>query len=248
MSDDLKARLKRTPALFHAAKSAQAVLLATRRAAWRAARGPLITRYLHGPGPYGLALGSGHHPPAGWLATDLDPGVARGVIFLDVTEPFPFPEASFDRIHSEHLIEHVTLAGGRSMLAECWRVLRRGGRLRIATPDLGRLASLVASLSGPSPEGADYVAWIARTFSDAALEPRAADVLNHGMRAWGHVFLYDEKTLRDELARAGFGTITRHPMNESGDPALRGLETHAQTVGGEPHVAWETMVLEAERP
>jgi hypothetical protein len=37
-------------------------------------------------------------------------------------------------------------------------------------------------------------------------------------------------------------------MNESDDPALCGLETHARTVGGEPHVAWETMVLEAVRP
>ncbi|MBC8116916.1 MAG: hypothetical protein H7062_21175, partial [Candidatus Saccharimonas sp.] len=74
-----------------------------------------------------------------------------------------------------------------------------------------------------------------------------ADVLNHGMRAWGHVFLYDERTLRDELSRAGFGTVTRQAMNESDDPALRGLETHAQTVGGEPHVAWETMILEATK-
>ena len=170
------------------------------------------------------------------------------MIFLDVTEPFPFPDGSFDRIHSEHLIEHVSLAGGRAMLAECHRVLRRGGQLRIATPDLARLASLVASLSGPSPEGADYVAWIARTFTDERLEARPADVLNHGMRAWGHVFLYDEKSLRDELARAGFDAISRHAMNESDDPVLRGLETHAKTVGGEPHVAWETMVLEATRP
>jgi predicted SAM-dependent methyltransferase len=248
MSDDLRTRLRRAPALFHAAKSAQALVLAARRAGWRVARGRIIARYLDGPGPHGLTLGGGHHPPAGWLSSDLDPGVAPGVIFLDVTEPFPFPDASLDRVHSEHLIEHVPLAGGRSMLAECLRILKRGGRLRIATPDLARLASLVASLDGPSPEGADYVAWIARTFRDARLEPRPADVLNHGMHAWGHVFLYDERTLRDELVRAGFAEVRRHTVNESDDPHLRGLETHAQTVGGEPHVAWETMVLEAVRP
>ena len=247
MSSRFRERIRETPALFHAAKSAQAVVLAAQRAAWRIARGPIIERYLRSSGPHGLALGSGHHPPAGWLATDLDPGVAKGVIYLDVTEPFPFPDASFDRIHSEHLIEHVALRGGRAMLAECRRVLRPGGRLRIATPDLARLASLVTSLSGPAPEGADYVAWIARTFNDERLEPRPADVFNHGMRAWGHVFLYDEGTLRDELTRAGFAAVTRHAMNESDDPRMRGLETHAQTVGGGEHVAWETMVLEAER-
>jgi predicted SAM-dependent methyltransferase len=248
MAPRFRDRVRTTPALFHAAKTVQAVVLAAQRTAWRATRRPVIDRYLGGPGPHRLALGSGHHPPPGWLATDLDPRVAPGVIFLDVTEPFPFPGAAFDRIHSEHLIEHVSLVSGRAMLAECRRVLRPGGRLRIATPDLARLASLVASLAGPSPEGADYIAWIARTFSDARLEARPADVLNHGMRAWGHVFLYDEKSLRDELARAGFTAVTRQAMNESDDPALRGLETHARTVGGEPQVAWETMVLEAMRP
>lgn len=176
----------------------------------------MIARYLAGPDPHGLALGCGHHPPAGWLATDLDPTVATGVMHLDVTASFPFPDASFDRIHSEHLVEHIPL---------------------------------VAADAGPSPEGAAYVAWVARTFAYARLEARPADVLNHGMRAWGHVFLYDERTLRDELARAGFGAAVRRcAMNESDDPALRGLETHAQRVGGEPHVAWETMVLEAMHP
>ncbi len=248
MSDDLRARLRRTPLLFHAAKTVQAALLATRRATWCATRGAAIARYLTAtaPGARGLTLGAGHHPPAGWLATDLDPRVAPGVLFLDATRPFPFPDASFDRIHSEHMIEHVPLSGGRAMLAEAHRVLRPGGRLRLATPDLARLAGLVAT-PGADAAGAAYVRWIAATFPADGVEPRAVDVLNHAMRAWGHVFLYDETTLRAELARAGFTEVTRHSLNESADPTLRGLETHAQTVGGVEHVTWETMVLEAVR-
>ena len=249
MNPALVDRVRRAPALFHLAKAAQAVVTGARRAAWRAARGAVITRYLAqaAPGARGLTLGAGHHPPAGWLASDLDPGVARGVIHLDATARFPLPDASFDRVHSEHMIEHVPLAGGRAMLAECARVLRPGGTLRLATPDLARLAGLVAAPGGPPPEGAAYIAWIAAAFPDARLEARPVDVLNHGMRAWGHVFLYDEPTLRAELARAGFADVRRCAMNQSEDPALRGLETHAQTVGGEAHVAWETMVLEATR-
>ena len=246
MNDALRARLRRTPLLFHAAKTAQAAIVGARRAAWTARRRGVIGRYLAAPGPHGLTLGAGHHPPAGWLATDLDPRVAPGVIFLDATRRFPFPDASFDRIHSEHMIEHVPLAAGRAMLAEAHRVLRPGGRLRLATPDLARLAALVAT-PGADPAGAPYVAWIAATFRDEAIEPRPADVLNHAMRAWGHVFLYDEPTLRAELARAGFTDVTRQAMNQSDDPALRGLETHAETVGGAGHVAWETMVLEGVR-
>lgn len=247
MSDDVRDRLRRTPVLFHAAKTAQEALRAVRRTAWTAARGSRIARYLQGPGPHGLLIGAGHHPPAGWLATDLDPGVAPGVVFLDATQAFPFPDASFDRVHSEHVIEHVPLSGGRAMLAEVRRVLRPGGRIRIATPDLARLAALVADPPSAGVAGGDYVRWIAERFGEGALEARPVDVLNHAMRAWGHVFLYDEPTLRAELARAGFTGIMRCAMNESGDPGMRGLETHAQAVGGAEHVAWETMVLEAVR-
>jgi len=249
MSDDLRARLRRTPLLFHAAKTIQAALLAGQRALWRTTRGGTIARYVARTpaGARGLTLGAGHHPPAGWLATDLDPRVAPGVVFLDATRRFPFADAAFDRIHSEHMIEHVPLAAGRALLAEARRVLRPGGRLRLATPDLARLAALVAAPGG-DPAGAGYVRWIAATFTDDGVEPRPADVLNHAVRAWGHVFLYDEPTLRDELTRAGFVDIARHAMNQSDDPALCGLETHAATVGGVEQVTWETMVLEATRP
>jgi len=72
------------------------------------------------------------------------------------------------------------------------------------------------------PAGAAYVRWIAATFPADGVEPRAVDVLNHAMRAWGHVFLYDEPTLRAELARAGFADVTRHALNERDAPALRG--------------------------
>ncbi len=249
MNPALVEPLRRRPALFHAAKAIQAPLVAARRAGWRARRGGAVARYLASTprGSRGLTLGAGHHPPAGWLAGDLDPRVAPGVIHLDATAPLPFPDASFDRIHSEHMIEHVPLAGGRTMLAECRRLLVPGGRLRLATPDLARLAGLVAA-PPPDARAEAYVRWIAATFGDAAIEPRPADVLNHAMRAWGHVFLYDEPTLRAELARAGFGPVRRWAMNQSDDPALAGLETHARTVGGEEHVGWETMVLEAVRP
>lgn len=249
MDPALRDRIRRTPALFHAAKTAQALLVALRRVGWRAARRGVVARYLAAtpPGARGLTLGAGHHPPAGWLASDLDPRLVPGGIFLDATARFPFADATFDRIHSEHMIEHVPLEGGRALLGECHRVLRPGGRLRLATPDLARLAGLVTH-PALAPDADAYVRWIAATFTETRLEPRPVDVLNHALRAWGHVFLYDETTLRDELARAGFAAVTRHGLNESDDPALRGLETHAQTVGGEPHVAWETMVLEAVRP
>jgi SAM-dependent methyltransferase len=72
----------------------------------------------------------------GWLNTDRNPHHSRGVAYLDATEPFPFKDSTFDYVTSEHLIEHLTYEEGLGMLGECFRVLKPGGRLRIATPDL----------------------------------------------------------------------------------------------------------------
>ncbi|MDT5017987.1 MAG: hypothetical protein QOD39_4147 [Mycobacterium sp.] len=243
-------RIRRTPTLFHFAKAVQACLTEVRRVGWRVHRRRAVAKYLASTPveDRGLVVGTGHHAPTGWLATDLDPTVAHDAVFMDAAGTFPFPDASFTRVHSEHMIEHVSLEEGRSMLAECARVLVPGGRLRVATPDLARLASLVATPGGPSADGKAYVQWIAATFPVPAVEARSADVLNHGMRSHGHCFLYDESTLRTELSRAAFNDVRRCPLNDSDDPRLRGLETHALTVGGEEHVAWETMVFEATRP
>ena len=44
------------------------------------------------------------------------------------------------------------------------------------------------------------------------------------MRHWGHQFIYDEKTLRAAMERAGFKKVTRRELNESDAVALRALE------------------------
>jgi predicted SAM-dependent methyltransferase len=48
----------------------------------------------------------------------------------------------FDYVFSEHMIEHVSYAEGLLMLRECLRVLKPGGRIRIATPSLEVLLDL----------------------------------------------------------------------------------------------------------
>ena len=60
-------------------------------------------------------------------------------IYLDVCRRFPFAAETFHYIFSEHLIEHLTLEEGEAFLRECFRCLKVGGRIRIATPDLCRV-------------------------------------------------------------------------------------------------------------
>ncbi len=245
MSRTVKDALRRSPTLFHAAKTVQSAGRAVRRTWWTVTRGGAIRRYLATHEVRKLQIGAGQFPTEGWINTDLDPTV--GVVFLDATRRLPFADATFDYVFSEHVIEHVPHDTARALLAECHRVLKPGGRIRIATPDLGRLAAMHARRGNPSPEEAGYVRWIAESFLTDPARASAAFALNQAFHGWGHEFLYDEETLTSALRAAGFAEPARYAVGVSDDPHLRGLETHGRAVGNEAMVAWETMVVEARR-
>ena len=68
----------------------------------------------------------------GILNTDWDPGV----VVHDLRKPLPWTDASADAIYSSHTLEHLDREDGRRLIAECHRVLKPAGLLRIVVPDL----------------------------------------------------------------------------------------------------------------
>ncbi len=208
-------------------------------------RSSLIAGYLSSAGVAKLQLGAAGNVMDGWLNTSLRPRSPR-IVYLDVTEPFPFDHGVFDYILSEHLIEHLPYNDGRFMLAECFRVLKPGGKIRLSTPDLGMVARL---LSEGSEKGASYVRWIASTFpSDVPVES-AAMVVNNLFYNWGHRFLYDFATLKTVLEENGFICITACGVGVSDDAALHGVELHhGKSPLDEEMSRFEALVVEAMRP
>jgi len=94
-----------------------------------------IAAYLRSHDITKLQLGAGENIRPDWLNTDLhDYGRPADLVYLDVRRPFPFPDESFDLVFSEHMLEHLEYEEGLRCLVECRRVLRPGGRIRIATP------------------------------------------------------------------------------------------------------------------
>jgi predicted SAM-dependent methyltransferase len=245
--------VRRSPSLRYAAKSVKSALRYWRHLAWKVQRRSLIRSYLAENETRSLQIGCGELPIAGWLNTELDPSIARAarsegaVIYMDATARFPISDGAFDYVYAEHVIEHVTFDSGRVMLGESHRVLRRGGRIRVATPDLRQLVQLYVDREDPSVEQSEYAAWIAETFLPDRMHTAAPFILNNAFRAWGHTFLYDEETLRSALLDAGFVDVRRLPFGESEDPHLRGLERHGAVVGSRAMNEFETMVLEASK-
>src|SRR5260370_6290690 len=61
------------------------------------------------------------------------------VRFANAAARIPCASGSVSALYSSHMIEHLDRAGARAFLAEAKRVLRPGGVLRLAAPDLARL-------------------------------------------------------------------------------------------------------------
>jgi predicted SAM-dependent methyltransferase len=210
-----------------------------------------IARYLETHTVRKLQLGTGPNPLEGWLNTDRWPDIypeRRGeIIFLDATKPLPIADASLDYVFSEHLIEHVSEVDARSMLEECFRVARPGGRIRIATPDLARILSLYDDRLDEIQQ--HYLEWVTTRFrADIHADNSRCYVINRMFNSYGHKFIYDFETLSAMLAQAGFVDIVRFEPGESVDPVLRGIETHGRALGDDDVNRFETMVIEAARP
>jgi predicted SAM-dependent methyltransferase len=130
---------------------------------------------------------------------------------MDLRDSLPFPDASVRFVYAEHFIEHITRDEALRLLRECARVLVRDGVIRLSTPDLAWLAEVYMRRETHH--------W------QALWQPRTpCQMMNEGMRSWGHQFLYDRAELINVLAEAGFSAVREMAWRESTIIGLRERE------------------------
>jgi SAM-dependent methyltransferase len=86
-----------------------------------------------------FGCGATFHPD--WTNIDTSP-VSPDVIRHDLRKPFPFADETFAAVYGSHVFEHLEPAAGALLLQDCRRVLRPGGIIRLAVPDLESIARL----------------------------------------------------------------------------------------------------------
>jgi len=162
-----------------------------------------------------------------WLNIGCGNKHLNGFINMDIEKPYdkkldariglPYRDESVDGIYSEHFFEHLTQAEGLGFLRECRRVLKRGGVVRIAMPDLDELVKRYMSEDWRGDGdmfklGFDWVS-------------NRCEMLNIAMREWGHKHVYNEEELVRIVSMAGLEPVARRAHGRSDVKNFVGRET-----------------------
>ena len=114
-----------------------------------------------------IGCGSNWHPA--WTNLDIRPA-SREVRQWDVGNGLPFKKAEVDACYASHVLEHFTRNQARALLRECLRVLRPGGILRLAVPDLEGIVreylKVLAQAEQGDPTAAQRYEWISLELLD----------------------------------------------------------------------------------
>ncbi|MDY9922730.1 class I SAM-dependent methyltransferase [Methanobacterium sp.] len=165
-----------------------------------------------------LNIGCGNAKLLGWVNIDIEPGAD---LVIDVTKGLPFDDNTVELIYNEHFIEHLDYEEGHEILREFYRVLKKDGILRIATPDLDYILEKYSD----DWKNQNWLSWPEYQF----IETRG-QMINISFRFWGHKYLYNEEDLKDSLIKSGFKSLSRCKLNESKYQELKNLETRKDSM------------------
>lgn len=173
-----------------------------------------------------LNVGCGTDYKKGWINIDnnTDNNIEKLDLNWDLRNPLPFEDNSVDFIFNEHFVEHLTVEEARISLADFRRVLKPGGVMRIAMPDLEVAIQQYLDKD-----------WRKRPFIKRyGLEfvETPAELLNMGMRWWDHRWLYDWEELVRRLKEVEFKAtkIRKAKHSKSTHKELVGLETRDESI------------------
>ena len=200
-----------------------------------------IRNYLKNTGVAKLQIGYGGNKLDSWLNTGISIKEGWKGVYLDAGKPFPLPDDSFEYVYSEHLFEHLTYNQGVNMLKEVYRILKPGGVIRLATPDLRFLLKLYNDPVNPLHKS--YMEYSVRK-SNMPASP--VYVINQFHTSWGHQIIYDKETLGQLMTDIGFKDIKSCEVGKSEHEPLQNVEAHFKIFTKEFNEL-ETMILEGTK-
>ena len=157
-----------------------------------------------------LGCGSRYH--ARWINIDIVPA-GPDVIAHDLRQGIPLPDNSCEAVYHSHVLEHLRRPEALQFLRDCYRVLKPGGILRVAIPDLERICSvylekLKAALDSDSA-AADYDWMMIELYDQAVREHSGGEMRELLIRQP----LPNEAFIYERIGEEGREII--HPVNHA---------------------------------
>lgn len=171
-----------------------------------------------------LNIGCGTDYKKGWINIDnnTDNNIKKLDLNFDLRNSLPYDDNSIDYIFNEHFIEHLTVEESRKSLSDFMRILKPGGVMRIAMPDLEDVFELYNDPNWKKrPVIKNHKMDFVRT---------RAEIVNMSFSWWGHKWLYDWEELVRRLEEVGAVNVKRCKLQQSTHEALRNLETREGSV------------------
>jgi len=213
-----------------------------------------------------LNLGCGSTRPPGWYNADASVssllqalpivgGLVRKIApvayasparYLDLRRRWPFDDATVDVVYASHVLEHLSEPDARAALREARRVLRPGGVIRIAVPDLySNAKAYVAAVEDGDADAAARFLYVLNMHVEQTY-PAGGSLAHrvvHALQRFPHQhkYMYDAATMKARLREAGFATIVDGRYGDSRYvPEIRDVESTGEGV--------PSLYVEAVRP
>lgn len=147
----------------------------------------------------------------------------RKVTRHDLRFPLPYPDQSFTGVFTEHCMEHLHANEVFRLMREICRVLKPGGVLRCAVPDLEKYINFYVG-KPVDPEFSMYSSGCEAIWSLT--------------QNWGHISVWDANMMTQKLREAGFSEAHQVGFREGRNPDLL-IDQESRR--------WESLYVEAIR-
>lgn len=156
---------------------------------------------------------------------------------MNVSATWPWPDGSASAVFSSHMVEHLEADEVRHVLSEAFRVLRSGGIMRLALPDL-ELAAQKYLQDKASGNGSAADAFVTYLY----LRPEVHGSGVHRMLVRflhrPHLWMYDFESLATRIREAGFIDVRRCEYRQGSCPDVELLDSRPE----------DSFFVEAVRP
>ncbi len=145
------------------------------------------------------------------------------VKYGDILKGLPVADHSCQGVYCSHILEHLALEELRMALANTYRMLLPGGYFRFVLPDLEYY--IKSYVNDPSPDAS--LLFMKNTSLGITARPRG---LTGFIKEWlgnsRHLWMWDYKSLEQELNNIGFVDIRRAEYGDASDSMFSDIEDY----------------------